>query len=376
MEVGAVPPGPNQLLLVLPDEELVAKALRVGIAVWVITDPRRHTTAWLRAVERQAELVLVRSGRVAEVAVETARRHGIPHVLPIEYSVAGRSSARQLTDTAAMRRLLNMNDRSVVRSRQAGSIAEVIALLRRFGFPSVVRSAAAPPVLVPDDDALSRWARADRLGPWLVEKFLVGPQFVVSTLTVDGMHRVIGVTAKRTTETADLGEGDYLHPAALSSRDRALVAATVTGLLDLADHEFGPAQTNVVLTTNGPCVVSSGVWFDRHRIPRLIELASGFDPETELLRALNGKPITPPTTNRCAALGVLSPPNGRLVSVSTLAEATALPGVFELHLPPEPEYRVPAEARGFVVVSGETKAEVVDRLRQIRQLLHAQIRPA
>jgi hypothetical protein len=373
MDVGGTLPGPNRLLLVLPDEELVGKALRAGIAVWVVTDPRRHTSAWLGAVRRQAELVLVRDGRVADVAARTARRHGIAHVLPSEYGVAGRSSARQLADTAAMRRLLHENDHPVVRCQQADSVTEVVALLRRFGFPSVVRSAAEPPVLLHDHNAVRRWAGTGRSGPWLVEEYLVGPQVVVSTLTVDGMHRVIGVTAKKSTDTA---ECDYVHPAALCARDQALVAAAVTAMLDLADHEFGPAQTTVVLTANGPCVVSSGVSPQRHRIPRLIELASGFDPETELLRALNGEPITPPTTNRCAALGTLSTRGDRVVSVTALAEATCLPGVSELHFRTGPRRRTPVETHGFVVVSGESKAEVTDRLSRIRQLLEVRIRPA
>jgi hypothetical protein len=361
--------GPNRLMLVLPAEELVAKALRFGLAVWVVTDPRRHSADWLRMIEQRAELVLAEGERVTAAAAETARRHGITHVLPTDYGMTDRAAPLRLDDTPALRRLLNENDRSVVRARSARSIVEVVALLQGFGFPAVIRSDTAPAVLVRDHDELDRWAREVGSGPWLVEEFLPGPEFVVSTLTVDGMHRVIGITERKTTGAADLSASDYLHPATLSPRDRAAVAATVSGLLDLADYEFGPAQTKVMITPRGPCVVNSNSSFGRHRIPRLIELASGFDPETELLRALSGEPLTPPTINQAAALGFLAVPDGGLDAATGLAEVMALPGVRELNLPFRSGRRASVTARGFAVVSGESVPVVFGRLRRIRRLL-------
>jgi hypothetical protein len=319
----------------------------------------------------------VPADQAAQAAVHTAREHGISHVLPIEYGTAGRAAARLLADPAGVRRLLDESERPLVWSRQAGSVTEVAALLRRFGFPAVVRSTtgtgpgrtAAPTVLLNDRDALDQWARTAQQGPWLVEEFLPGPEVVVSTLTVDGMHQVVGVTAKEHAD--DLTPIAYLHPAALSEHDHAAVAATVTGLLDLADYEFGPAQTNVVLTRRGPCVVASRTWFGKHKIPRLIELTSGFDPETELLRAVNGELFAPPTTNRCAALGFLSLRGGSSASATGSAAVTALPGVCELNLPSPPDQRVRTETCGFVVVCGESPAQVTGRLERVRLLLDA-----
>ena len=309
MELGSVLPGPNRLLLVLPDERLVEKALRSQLAVWVVTDPREHSAAWLRGLRDLAELVLVDgrdSPQVTDVAEETARRNGIAHVLPAGYASNGRAAARLLSDAAAIRRLLAQPGRPVVSQDQPA-----------------------------------------------------GRELLVSTLTVDGMHHLVGIT-ERTRKGANVAGVDYVHPAILARRDKAAVAAAVTSLLDLAGHEFGPAETEVALAVDGPLVVASGAWFSRHRVPELIELASGFDVEYGLLRAIGGQPLVPPPPVRAAGLGWLATGPVPAPLADRIVE---LPGVARLDRPE------PGSDPAVVLVHGDSAEQVTARLAAVRSIV-------
>ncbi len=374
--------GPPRLLLVLPTEETVAKALRFGLAVWVITEPHRHSTAWLRDTARSAEIVPVDGQDVATLAVDVAQRHAVNYVLPTEFAVTGGDAKRLFGDGAAIRRLLDENDRGAVRSGHAASVAELTGLLDRIGFPAVIRSATEPATLLRDHTELAGWAdpRADRRGPWLVEEYLTDPRFTVSTLTVDGMHHVVGISAWRQPDGAgegiDLPAHGWLHPAPLSSRDRAALVASATGLLDLAGYEFGPAHIDVVLTGHGVRVVTVRPRFASHGILRLIELTTGFDAEIALLGALASEPIVPPAEHQYAATEILPFPPELVGSVCESAEITELPGVRELHLPTTADEPARSGQPGFLVVCGPSAADVERDTQLVRRRLRAALRPS
>jgi hypothetical protein len=142
----------------------------------------------------------------------------------------------------------------------------------------------------------------------------------------------------------------------------------VTSLLDLADHEFGPAETEVALTARGPCPVTARPCFGSHHIPRLIELASGFDLEAGLLRALQGERLGTPRTDRFAALGELSLPPGTGTPAET-ERIAALPGVADVDLYVVDGEREPGAVHGFVVVAGRSARQVTERLGTVRSVL-------
>ncbi|WP_416484729.1 hypothetical protein [Streptomyces sp. CL12] len=75
-----------------------------------------------------------------------------------------------------------------------------------------------------------------------------GPRFGVATESCDGMHEVVGITW-----SAPPGAGPCGEPA---EADRVVLHSSVRALLDMAEHESGPAHTVVVLTARGPRVLS------------------------------------------------------------------------------------------------------------------------
>lgn len=417
---GPAPDGPDQrrLLLVAPSPRLVQEAVSAGYAVWTLSDSREPAdrdpgpsgpdgasgctdagtdgltgqvgppgpspgpSPGRAPVPLRADFGDARG--LCELVTETAREHRIGRLLPfgeasglpalletaerLELSPNPAESVRLLGDPSAMRDLLNGSGHSYVTSARVGSFGELPAAVERVGMPAMVRplraGAAGPrPALVREradiDGGRVREQLAGHPGPYLVETFLDGPEYGVETLTVDGMHRVLGITALH---RAGAAGPDHLFPAPLAARDEAEIRAATTGLLGLAGYEFGFAYTVAVLTAQGPRVVRSQARQADEPVGRLIELATGLAPEAELLRALSGAPVEPPVARRYASAVPFRLPPGQELPAHRLKEIAGLPGVRDVW-PPHP----PGDGEGYVVlVAGspdEASLRVVSALR-------------
>ncbi|WP_410638393.1 hypothetical protein [Amycolatopsis sp. lyj-346] len=298
-------PPATRLLLCFPALSLARKAVRSGLDPWLLVDRAQQRVF---APLAEGRLALVDPGDEADVAAAVARvvrERAITHVLDAAgYPVAGvpgPESARAphvLADIGELSRVLARSRHPVVRTRVVAAAGDVPAAAAELGWPVVVRSGCEQSV-VGSPPALRRWLAAPgRRAPFAVAEFVAGPEVVTTTLTHDGMHRVVGLTARR---PGDRGVR-YLHPAPLCESAATAVRATVTAMLDLVGYEFGPAETTVVLSECGPRIVGSRPCFGTRGIPRLIKTATGFDVQTELFRALAGVPVRPPAPRWFAAV--------------------------------------------------------------------------
>ncbi|MEU8431303.1 hypothetical protein AB0F18_00020 [Streptomyces sp. NPDC029216] len=262
----------RRALLVMPGPGLVRAARAAGLEVWAALDHTLEVERDLRSElppERILRVDFADAAELRAVLTDTARHHGIGHILYLPGALTGGASAAAesvarelaedregaaggLPDAVAMRRVLNASGISAVRAEEAATVAEARALAEAFPLPVVIKSADGTGVwhtaLVRDHEALTDWAGravAGRYpGPHLVEELLTGPQFSVETFSVDGMHLVAGITA----------EG---HAEPLSDEDRAGVRAVVRALLDLAGYESGTTRTDVLITARGSRIAAS-----------------------------------------------------------------------------------------------------------------------
>ncbi|MFD4879944.1 phosphoribosylglycinamide synthetase [Streptomyces sp. NPDC058420] len=302
----------RRLLLVRPCHTSVVRAVTAGFRVWSVQDPALCAPHCLAETERLSQGVqLTDTGDPAALAAllgRTARRHGIAQVLhlddrrrslaaqaaadPAGPALATPQSVRRISDHTAMRRLLNENGRSPVRARVARSVAEVPALVRTVGLPLVVKRTDAAGthhvtrITCPGDLAAwtARRAADAAPGPYLLEEYLAGPAFGVHTLTVDGAHHVLAITAHHQAD----GPVTELYPAPLGAPARAELRAAARALLDLADYRAGPAYIRLVLTARGARVVAAEASF-AGRGPEPSRVGADVDPELRLFRALAGR---------------------------------------------------------------------------------------
>ncbi|PRH79877.1 phosphoribosylglycinamide synthetase [Streptomyces solincola] len=399
----------KRLLMVMPYSQFVRKAAEAGFEVWAIWDPSLRERSYLDEVAEHArELLLTdfsdEAGLRALVA-ETVRAHDIGTVLHLgaeesmppvvaesEALGVSRNPASAITllnDKAAMRGLLAEHGLSAVRSEPAATAEGVAAAVARMELPVVVKPARASGsrgvALIRDAAGLAEWtarvAEAKLAGPYLVEEYLAGPEYSVETLSVDGVHHVVGVTAKRTTGAPYFVEISHVHPAPLAEEARGALHAVVIGLLDLAGYRFGPAHTEVILTAAGPRIVESQTRLGGDRIPLLIETAADFDIEAAIFRALAGEPLRVPAPRHTASVGFFFLTPGKLESVAGLDAIRALPYVQALHFPFAAGDELPATTssftrHGYVVVDAESPADAADRIARVRGLLRVDVREA
>ncbi|MCX5380522.1 ATP-grasp domain-containing protein [Streptomyces sp. NBC_00091] len=402
------PRSTGRLLMVMPYEQLVRKAVEAGFQVWSIWDPALRKADYLDMVAAHSEeLALVDfqdEAALRSLITRMAREHSVQHVLHLgseatmapvlaEAEALGLSpnsaqSVRLLNDKNAMRGLLNASGVSVVRARQAASLAEVEPLLTEFGLPAVVKptnSAGSRGVaLVRTPDDLAEWTARVKSGgfegPFIVEDFLEGPEFSVETLTAHGTHQIVGITAKQTSGPPGFVETGHIHPAPLDPADADAIRDTVTALLDLAGYTFGPAHTEVILTPAGPRIVESQARLGGDRIPLLVQVATGYDLEAAVFRALAGEDVTAPAPHRYASIGFFRLPAGRLESVEGLDELRALDHVHALHFPYGPGDVLPlttdsGSRHGYALVDAPTPAEAAGRIAAAHTALRTTTTP-
>ncbi|MFJ5987162.1 hypothetical protein [Lentzea sp. NPDC092896] len=283
----------TRLLLCFPSVPLARKAVRSGVDLrLVIAEHERQAFAML-AVDQTDVVDPNDRNAVTRTVARVVRDHHITHVLASD----GFPAAQTVPDSAGAARVLAEDDRlaevlatsrypMIRRATAAGEdIAEAVA---RIGLPVVIRSGRGEVVLRRDAE-LAEWLHGGDSGPVEIAQFVVGPEVVITTLTLDGMHRVVGVTSKWATG----GGVRYLHPAEPVEAVSREARATVAAVLDLVGYEFGPAETTLVLSERGPRVVSVEPGFGTRTITRLIEIAAGVDVQTELFRALAGGQVRP-----------------------------------------------------------------------------------
>jgi biotin carboxylase len=393
----------DRLLMVMPYKQLARKAREEGFRVFSIWDRALAAGDTLEEVARHSEeLLLTDFGDVdglRRLVTETAIRLDVAHVLHLgnedtqlpvceEAYVLGVTpnppqALHQINDKAATRRLLRECGLSPVRTVVVGSPAEARARFAELDLPVVAKptclGGSRGVRLIREEHDLDDWER--RLaahgydGPAVLEEFLRGPEYSVETLTVEGQHRLVGITAKRVSPLPDFVETGHLFPAPLAQADRIAMTDLVTTFLDAAGYRFGPAHTEVILTTAGPRVVESQTRIGGDRIPTAVRLASGFDVEAAIFRALSGKPVEIPEAHGYGCVSFFRLRPGRLESVGGLEEIRALPYVHELKFPFVPGATVPATVdsrsrHGYVVVDAGSEEEAEARVATVNGLLH------
>ncbi|WP_309140608.1 phosphoribosylglycinamide synthetase [Streptomyces sp. PKU-EA00015] len=207
------------------------------------------------------------------------------------------------------------------------------------------------------------------------------PRVSVETLTVDGTHHVLGMTAQRTTGPPHFFVTGHLHPAPLTDDEQKIIGAVVEERLTASGYRFGPAHTQVALLPYGPRIVSCRARPGTDRIPLLFEIARGFDLEAAVFRGLLGSRPVVPRASCYAEVGFFLLPAGRLETYTGTEDIAVTPWVRGARFPYTVGDRVapvgdPHARRAYVVVEGDTPEVTRERVAKARQDLVTDIRPA
>ncbi|MFD1659632.1 phosphoribosylglycinamide synthetase [Streptomyces caeni] len=335
--MGAFSPRSSQLrlLLVMPSHQLVRKGAERGFRIWSVWDPSQLEADFAPRVEEVSEELLLtdftdESG-LRETVARTVRRYGIDAVLPCGFG---------------------------------GSILPVVQEAWQLGL------SPNPPAVY---ERLQSCQGEDRAPA-------EAPRVSVETLTVDGTHHFVGMTAQRTTGPPHFLVTGYLHPAPLTDDEQKIISAAVEERLTASGYRFGPAHTEVALLPYGPRIVSCRPHLGADRIPLLVEIARGFDLEAAVFTALlGGRPVVP-KASQYAEVGFFLLPEGRLETYTGTEDIAVTPWVRGARFPYTVGDRIASVGdsrarRAYVVVEGSTPEVTRERVAKAREDLVADIRP-
>ncbi|SDD10892.1 ATP-grasp domain-containing protein [Actinokineospora iranica] len=231
---------------------------------------------------------------------------------------------------------------------------ETAAAAREIGYPLVVKPVdlcAGMFVRKVDDEAALRDAvtamdafpvnarHQPRVPSVLLEELLVGPEFSVETVTVDGATHVIGVTDKSVIGAPWFVENGHMFPADLAPADAVAAADTAVAAIKALGLDRAVAHTEVKLTADGPRLIEVNPRPAGNQITELVRRTTGIDlPMVYARLAVGESPALAPadTGARSAAISFLLPPHAGIVdSVDGVDRLAADPDVVDWTVKPD-----------------------------------------
>lgn len=305
-----------------------------------------------------------------DIAREVARKLGVP---------APRMPAGHFRDKGVMHGRLREEG---VPSPQLG-VAVAVEECERLAegrFPVVVKPTdygGSGGVKVIDDprdlaDAFRAAAELSASGRVAVDRYVVGQEYSVEAVTwAPGDTQIVAITEKHLTRPPYCVEVGHVSQATVSDTDRELLSAATVRALDALGMEAGVCHAEFRMTDTGPVLMEVAGRPAGDQIPRLVELATGWNLNTAELAAVVGDRTTAATpAAECAAIrffvGDGRTPFRHRVTLDDASRPPLLGALHELRyfaaegsvprVPRGPEDRV-----GYALFAG-TRAEVMAAL--------------
>ncbi|HEY6796503.1 MAG TPA: ATP-grasp domain-containing protein [Kineosporiaceae bacterium] len=182
----------------------------------------------------------------------------------------------------------------------------------------------------------------------VAQEYLRGTEYMVNTVSRDGMHRICEVwrtSRVQANGVLDLSDTVYLMPRSGPVQDR--MASYVFQVLDALGIVHGPAHVEVKMTSRGPVIVEAGARICGANLPYYAQLAQGesqLDWTTtaflEPARFLAHHTDAPPRQLACAFVGLISPVTGLLTGYRGLDTLQALESFHEFRFSVRPGERL------------------------------------
>ncbi|WP_435190995.1 ATP-grasp domain-containing protein [Streptomyces sp. bgisy126] len=319
--------------------------------------------------------------------------------LAARLGVAG-NSAEAMTacrDKATSRRRFAEHGVPSAISTRVHTLAEATLVARFTGFPVVLKPsshAASIGVVRVDtvEELPAAWefavAGTGEQGPEgsgvLVEEYLDGPEVSVECVTRSGVTTALAVTRKEVAFAPYFEEvGHTVDAGDPLLAEVAPVAAQAVRALEVTD---GVQHVEMRLTASGPRIIEVNARIGGDLIGELVRLATGLDlPRIAADVACGTAPDLTPTAHATAAIKILYPPAGGVLSARSLAAApgpqypwlrrvTWLREVGErVVLPPAGD--LDTSRVGFFLVTADSPAAARDRLSLLTDGLTLSVTP-
>ncbi|WP_405456593.1 ATP-grasp domain-containing protein [Streptomyces sp. NBC_00101] len=329
---------------------------------------------------------------VVEYAVATAAALAEEWGLP----GAGSKAALALRDKGLLRAALEGTDLAQPAWTEVTGPEEVAAFRAAHGGEAVLKPAnrqasLGVQLLGPDDDTTAAWertraadepalrARHAATARYLAEQRLHGPEVSVEAVVHEGTLGLVNVTAKTLLSSRHPVETGHTVPAALPAGTEAALRRSLGRLAETVGFTSGILHSEWILAEpdGRPHLVECAGRMPGGGITALIDLAYDTDILRCLLDVLEGRAPEVPAPRRGAAVRFLTPPPGRVETVTGADRALAAPGVREVHLGvAEGAVVRPVtsswERSGYVIADGADQAQAARNAERAAALIRVE----
>lgn len=283
----------------------------------------------------------------------------------------------QIRDKGKQRELLRAAGVGIPDFRVVESVADAIAAANAVGLPAIVKPVAGSgshgvrlcrsyKEVEAHAGQLLKQTENERGLPVprriLIEQFIEGLEFSVETFG----DSVIGVTKKYLGSPPNFVEIGHDFPAELPSEDLALIRSAALRALSALGLNWGPAHTELRLSSDGPKIIEVNPRLAGGFIPNLVLQATGIDLilATTLLATGRQRKLEPTRKKHSSLRFIMTAKPGKLAMVSGIDAAREVQGVTDVQLYVEPgalltprgDFR---DRVGHVLATAETNEQAV-----------------
>ncbi|XRQ06698.1 ATP-grasp domain-containing protein [Actinomadura welshii] len=237
--------------------------------------------------------------------------------------------------------------------------------------------------IVQDDIMLKSWfERHPADPPFLVERYLSGPEFSMEAIVDRGEIAFHGLTEKTTTDPPFCVEVAHRFPAALPAAERGAARDVLAGVVRALDVGSGIVHLELRMEPGGPHIMEVAVRTPGDNIMDMVEAATGFDLYDAAIAVARGEPAPRPAGSPgAAAVWFPTPPPGVVTAIDGADRVAGLAGVADMEIDVEvggtvPPLRSSLDRIGMVLVRAGTRDVLERRLRAVREELRFTVRPA
>ncbi|QGW77810.1 ATP-grasp domain-containing protein [Pseudomonas alkylphenolica] len=128
----------------------------------------------------------------------------------------------------------------------------------------------------------------------LIEAFASGDEYSVESLSLNGQHRILGITRKHTSGAPGYVETGHDFPANLDDASRSRIEDAVLWLLDRMDNRWGPAHTEIKIDGQRLNFIETQTRFGGDQIWEMVWRTTGVHLAATTIAAMTGVPSPVP----------------------------------------------------------------------------------
>jgi biotin carboxylase len=319
------------------------------------------------------------------IAARISAKLGLPHPLVVE-------SAQLAVSKLKQRERFAEAGLPFVRYEVASRGEEAEAAAAELGFPLLVKApdrqgqrglvlARGREELGP---AVERALAASRSGLCMIEQLEPGREATVIGFSLDGRYHALAVTDRRSAPAPAFGVSlEHSWPSSLTETELKRTIEIAGRAVAALGIEQGPSYVQVLVGERGPLLIELAARLGGGHDAELVEAALGIELNGLALAAALGEPIDPDALVPRPLFGgactrFLVAPEGELVAVHGVEEASALEGVKRVRLYREPGYvftplRSRSDRAGAVLAIGRDRAQAVEWAREASDLIRFEV---